>query len=143
MVKNKQTRFIYGGLLLAAAFLLFVLSGNDKLIGTYGVNRTIGWASHAGHLLPFAVYGFIFVAFVCSYLAMYAFGVRFIKWLVIVNAVSFLGVLPLYLSRGGFGSYLVYLVFGCLAVAFLSFFANIIVSLIKYSKAGRNIDYQK
>lgn len=126
-----------------AAVLLLVLSSNDKVIPAYGVNRTLGWWWHAGNILPFAAYTFIFMAFICSYLALYTYDVRLHKTFTVLHAVFFIALLPFYIMTRINGEALLYVVFGCLLLSFIFFIVNIILSLTKYRRQKRNIAYKK
>lgn len=133
MLQNKKSTFITGGL-IGAAVLLFGLSSNEQIISNYGANRTLGWWRHAGDILPFTAYSFIFIGFILVYLALYKVGARLNKTLAVLHAVSFLTMLPFYMMTRVNGEALVYFVYACLLLSVVFFTVNIILSIIKYRR---------
>ncbi|MFP9098330.1 hypothetical protein ACLI09_04690 [Flavobacterium sp. RHBU_24] len=120
---------------LAVGLIILSLFQDYPAIGTYGVNKTVGWAWDICNLLPVAVITFIII-FILGYLIMLLFKARVNKIVSMVNLVLLIVPLSfLFINKFDMNCF-IFLGIGLLSV--LMVFVNIGFAIANSMHSKRN-----
>ena len=123
---KKQTGFI---LILVAIVIIAIFISTGE-IGTYGVNKTVGWAYNIDTIVSIASFILILAFYLIGYVILLIFNIKLHKLLTYLN-VFLLCYVAINLSLDIYSPFSFYSTLVALPLSFILFLINIILSIVK------------